>query len=127
MFVDIWGTWCYPCIEEIPDALELQKKYKDKPVVFLYVAIEYNQKNIDNWKNFIAGKDKRFGNFLGYKPFPGVHLVGEKQFRNEALKPYILNFVPMHVLVDAKGNLENARADGAKQISGDIDKLLAGN
>ena len=72
----------YPCIQEIPDALELQKKYADKPIVFLYVALEYDEENIAEWKNFIAGKNERFGNFLDNKPFPGIHVVAEKQSLN---------------------------------------------
>lgn len=63
----------YPCIQEISDALELQKKYADKPIVFLSVALEYDEENIAEWKNFIAGKNERF---------PGIHVVAEKQSLN---------------------------------------------
>ncbi len=124
VYLDFWGTWCYPCIQDIPDALELQKKYKDKPVVFLYVALEYNEENIASWKKFIAGKDQRFANFVDFKPFPGVHLVAEKQFNNEMIEPYKLNFVPSYVLIDQGGNLVSAMAERAKGIGEEIDKLL---
>jgi thiol-disulfide isomerase/thioredoxin len=124
VYLDFWGTWCYPCIQDIPDALELQKKYKDKPVIFLYVALEYNEENIANWKKFIAGKDARFANFVDFKPFPGMHLVAEKQFGNEMIKPYKINFVPNNVLIDQNGNLVSARAERAKGIAERIDHLL---
>ena len=124
VYLDFWGTWCYPCIEDIPDALELQKKFRDKPVVFLYVSLEYNEEQIANWKRFIAGKDQRFANFVDFKPFPGVHLVAEKQFGNEVIKPYKINFTPTYVLIDKDGNLVSARADRAKGIVEKIEKLL---
>ena len=28
--IDIWGTWCAPCIKNIPELTILQKKYKSK-------------------------------------------------------------------------------------------------
>lgn len=124
VYIDFWGTWCYPCIQEIPDALKLQQKYKDKPIIFLYVALEYDEENIANWKRFIMGKDERFGKYLSNKPFPGVHLVAEKHSRNEEIKPYKINFAPTYVLVDNNGNIVSARAKDSKDISEYLDKLL---
>ncbi len=124
VYIDFWGTWCYPCIEEMPESLELHEKYKDDPVVFMYVALEYDEENIANWKRFISGKDDRFGKFLNNEPFPGVHLVAEKQFRNEKLKPYKINFAPTYVLLDQDGSIVKARADRPDNISEHIDQLL---
>ncbi|MEM6717957.1 MAG: TlpA disulfide reductase family protein [Bacteroidota bacterium] len=123
VYIDFWGTWCSPCIQEIPEAMKLQEKYKDDPVVFLYVALEYDQENVDNWKNFIQGKDERFQKYLD-KPFPGVHVVARKQFNNKEIAPYKLNFAPTYVLIDQQGTIVDARADRPKEISVEIDKLL---
>ena len=124
IYMDFWGTWCYPCIQDIPDALKLQEHYKDKPVVFLYVSMEYDEENIANWKQFINGKDERFGEYLNHEPFPGVHVVAEKQFLNQEIKPYKIIFAPTHVLIDHNGNIVSVRAKRPNKISEDIDKLL---
>lgn len=124
VYIDFWGTWCAPCIQEIPSALQLQEKYKDKPVVFLYVALEYGADDIKGWKQFINGKDGAATKVLGSKPFPGLHLVAEKQFHNPVLKPYRLNFAPTHVLVDHKGLLVSPRATGPEKVGEQIDLLL---
>jgi len=124
IYLDFWGTWCYPCIQEIPDALKLQEEYKDKPVVFFYVAMEYDEAGINNWRQFILGKNERFGHLLDNKPFPGVHLVAEKQFLNPEIKTYKLNFAPNYVLIDQNGNLVSARAERPDKISEEIDKLI---
>jgi cytochrome c-type biogenesis protein len=29
LFVDFWGTWCLDCLEEMPEIVALQEKYKD--------------------------------------------------------------------------------------------------
>jgi thiol-disulfide isomerase/thioredoxin len=38
--VEFWATWCPPCKISIPHLTELQKKYKDKGVVFVGVSAE---------------------------------------------------------------------------------------
>lgn len=124
VYIDFWGTWCYPCLQEIPDALVLQENYKDDPVTFLYVALEYDSTDIAHWKKFIAGKNQRFGKILNNKPFPGVHLVAEKQFRNESIGAYKINFAPTHVLIDQNGNIVKPRAKRSNEIHEEIDSLL---
>lgn len=38
--VEFWATWCGPCRTSIPHLTEMQKKYKDKDVVFIGVSDE---------------------------------------------------------------------------------------
>lgn len=40
VYVDFWGTWCVPCIEDIPKAKKLKEALKGEEVVFLYLAVE---------------------------------------------------------------------------------------
>lgn len=41
IFVDIWATWCGPCMEEMPHYEELKAKYKDNPsVAFVSLSID---------------------------------------------------------------------------------------
>jgi thiol-disulfide isomerase/thioredoxin len=39
VLVNLWATWCAPCIAELPSMDDLYKDYKDK-VVFLFVSNE---------------------------------------------------------------------------------------
>jgi thiol-disulfide isomerase/thioredoxin len=38
--IDFWGTWCKPCLAEIPDYSAFYRDYKDKGVVFIGLAGE---------------------------------------------------------------------------------------
>ncbi|MGB0918869.1 MAG: TlpA family protein disulfide reductase, partial [Flavobacteriales bacterium] len=37
--LDFWGSWCGPCLRDIPKLMQLHAKYGDK-VVFVSVAFE---------------------------------------------------------------------------------------
>ena len=43
IFVNIWATWCPPCVAEMPDLENLYKDYKEE-VVFLFVAHDQQDK-----------------------------------------------------------------------------------
>jgi len=38
--IDFWGTWCRPCIAEIPGYNEFYRKYKDRGVLFIAPALD---------------------------------------------------------------------------------------
>lgn len=40
VIVNFWATWCGPCVEEMPDLIELSKKYKYKKVKFVGVSVD---------------------------------------------------------------------------------------
>ena len=40
IYIDLWASWCVPCIKEIPFLQELEKDYKDKDIVFVSISID---------------------------------------------------------------------------------------
>lgn len=123
VYIDFWGTWCYPCMQEIPKSLELQEEYREQPVEFIYIALQSGTEQEEDWKNFLVG-DTPFKQFLPEGDFPGNHLIAEGQFRNPELLPYKLNFAPTYVLIDQQGLIVDARAPRPGEIKEHIDALL---
>jgi len=78
LVLNIWATWCIPCREEIPDLIELQRKYsKDIDVVGISVDFPdevekrilpfIKQQNI-RYKMFVNNmKDEDLINFFNVK------------------------------------------------------------
>jgi thiol-disulfide isomerase/thioredoxin len=38
LYIDIWASWCKPCIEEIPNLIQLQERFKNENVKFITIA-----------------------------------------------------------------------------------------
>lgn len=70
VLVNVWATWCAPCIEEFPEIIKIQRKYKDQlQVIFVSAdfpdsrdkALDFLKKqNVDWTTYFKAGKDQQF-------------------------------------------------------------------
>ncbi len=52
VFIDMWGTWCPHCIEDMTYEPALKKHLEGKDVVFLYVAQD-EDKDDEKWRDFI--------------------------------------------------------------------------
>jgi thiol-disulfide isomerase/thioredoxin len=40
VILDIWATWCPPCIKEIPDFIKLQEKYREQGLEIVGVSVD---------------------------------------------------------------------------------------
>ncbi len=114
VYVDFWGTWCGPCLASIPKLVGLHEKLKDRDdIVFLNVALEYDDEDIKRWRKFLENRN-----------YPGIHVVAEKQFLNEQLKPYKLRAAPTYTLIDKNGDIAITSADRPDKIYDDIIELI---
>jgi len=51
IYVDLWATWCGPCIAELPAFKQLVKDYADKNIAFVPVSIDTD---LEAWHKFLA-------------------------------------------------------------------------
>jgi thiol-disulfide isomerase/thioredoxin len=43
--INIWATWCGPCVLEMPRLSKMNREYKSRGVVFLGLATTYNERD----------------------------------------------------------------------------------
>ncbi|KGL58774.1 TlpA family protein disulfide reductase [Polaribacter sp. Hel1_85] len=98
VYIDVWATWCRPCIGEIPALKEIEKKYHGKNIEFVSISVD-RQSSYEKWKKMV--KDKELG---------GVQLFADNDFKSKFMKDYVINGIPKFILLDPKGNIVNANA-----------------
>lgn len=64
--VDMWATWCLPCIERFPHMVELAQKYADQRVRFVSLCLDDrdDEDAIALAQRFLTEQRARFPNFL---------------------------------------------------------------
>ncbi len=95
IYIDIWATWCKPCIIEIPDLEKLRNEYESKEIAF--VSICKSDKK-DNWRKFVTDKNLK-----------GIQLFDEGS-NSEFYKIFDVNAIPRFIIIDKDGNIYNADA-----------------
>lgn len=84
VLVNVWATWCGPCVAEIPRLKELHTKYKDSMEVFSFSTDSNEQKlrnfiktNEMNWVNVFNQPEicRAFGSDMGV---PQLFLLNEQ-------------------------------------------------
>lgn len=70
VLINVWATWCAPCIEEFPEIVKIQHKYEDRlQVIFISAdfpesrdkAVQFlKDQNVDWTTYFKTGDDQKF-------------------------------------------------------------------
>lgn len=114
VYIDVWATWCGPCIAEIPFLKKVEEKYEGKNIAFVSISVDV-QKDFDKWKKFVAEKQ------LG-----GVQLFADKDWNSDFMKSYSINSIPRFILIDPSGKIVSADAarPSDSKLSEQLDALL---
>lgn len=122
--LNLWGTFCAPCIQEMPKLNELVKRYKDKDVVFLSATADNKQvleiflpKHPFDYQVLPAS----FGIIRQYAP--------KKKASSQSDQPSgFMMVLPTHLVIDRDGivteHFWGYGENTTSRLSGIIDKLL---
>jgi thiol-disulfide isomerase/thioredoxin len=98
VYIDVWATWCGPCIGEIPSLKEVEKAYHGKNIEFVSISID-EKKDHDKWKTMVADKELK-----------GIQLFADNAWKSDFVKNYAIDGIPRFILIDTEGKIINADA-----------------
>ena len=121
VYINMWASWCGPCMREIPELEKTYQKLKDnKDIVFLSMTspndAEFkNQSPQDKGKDVILNKAKELG-----ATYPVLFDVNDRFIIN-----YAIRSLPTHIFINSDGTIGNRIAGGVTEesLTKEIEKL----
>ncbi|SMD44464.1 protein of unknown function [Aquiflexum balticum DSM 16537] len=112
VYIDIWATWCGPCIAEHPHWEKMREEYKDQPVEFLTVSIDDTR---EPWEKMVKAKNME-----------GLQWFAENAWKSDLAQHFMVNGIPRFLLLDEEGKVIDPSADRPSgKIRETLDKYLA--
>jgi thiol-disulfide isomerase/thioredoxin len=64
--VDLWATWCVPCIERFPHMVQLYNRYKNGGVTFVSMSVDdrEDKQALETARQFLRKQNATFRNYL---------------------------------------------------------------
>lgn len=102
VYIDIWATWCRPCIAQFPYLKKLEEDFKGKNISFVSISTDDNRRSgtweqaHTKWKDMV--KEYNLG---------GTQLWAGKEQDRFSMN-YMANTIPRFILIDPEGNIVNS-------------------
>ncbi|MBN8554405.1 MAG: TlpA family protein disulfide reductase [Deltaproteobacteria bacterium] len=104
--VNVWATWCPPCVEEFPELLKFHRKWKDKEVSLQLISVDFASER-EKVLSFLKDQGVDFKTFMR---------EGSDEDFVRALDKKWTGALPTTFLMDDKGKIL-FRWDGAVTVS----------
>jgi len=110
VFVDLWATWCGPCVKAMKESENVREEYRNKDVVFLYITDPSSPKK--NWEQRI------------YEIGGEQYYVTNEEWSN-LTKTFKFDGIPHYLIYDKNGVLKyNGSFMGNDSMRKWIEELL---
>jgi thiol-disulfide isomerase/thioredoxin len=90
--IDFWGTWCNPCIEQMPYLHKAYERFKEKGFTIVSIAFD---PDVDNVVRFRSKKWR----------MPWLNAFVGNDYHNSTVSAFGVLHFPYPILVDSKGTI----------------------
>ena len=104
VYIDVWATWCRPCIQQIPYLQTLEKEYHNKNIEFVSISTDESRRSGGSWE----AAEKKWRGFIKKKNMTGVQLWSGQDYSFQ--QAYQINSIPRFILIDPEGKIVDANA-----------------
>lgn len=111
LYVDVWATWCGPCVGEIPALEKVYQHFKDNDKIEI-ISISCDQ-DIEAWKTFLKENPHAWAQYI-------VAEDGQDGLNNE----YMVVSIPRFMVIDPEGKFISS--DAIRPSDPDIISYLEG-
>lgn len=99
VLLDMWGTWCGPCREEIKNHGEaIKAHFKNKGLEYLYVA------------NGDIGNEKKWKELIAFFKLEGYHLLARQSLTDNIMSEIKGSGYPTYAIIKPDGSVELSKA-----------------
>ena len=93
--INYWGTYCSPCIKELPELQKISKKYEgDAQLIGVPVDVDFSDKDSAAYKNALKYLEWAEADYLNIQMAGGLLEYAQT-----------MQYVPTSIFVDSEGNL----------------------
>lgn len=95
ILLDMWGTWCSPCRNDInKHSAAIKAHFKNKPVDYLYVA-NFDEENEKGWREMIS-----------FYQLEGYHILASAQLTKDIMSILKGTGYPTYAIIRPDGSIE---------------------
>jgi len=108
VYLDFWGMWCSPCIQELPSLMRLKQKYEPRGLAFL--SIHTPGEDLERIRRLLDLKKTSLLTALD-----GRRQGGDAPFNGETAELYGVYGYPTKVLIDREGKVAWKAAEDPRE------------
>ncbi|MBT5536644.1 TlpA family protein disulfide reductase [Candidatus Poribacteria bacterium] len=93
--IDIWATWCLPCVKELPGLTKFQEEHKEEQFTYVGLSVDAIE-TADDVKEFVEKRELNYPVFMGNREM--MQVLGRAIGRG-------IQGIPTKIVVDRTGHI----------------------